>query len=91
VVVRPRRRLTSLWIVRADGSGLRRIVTPGADTPERPCWSPDGRQIAYSGFDGTLVAQRLRDRRIRQVAPGGSGGVYSFAARAPDWQPLPRR
>jgi Tol biopolymer transport system component len=91
VVVRPRRRLTSLWVVRADGSGLRRMVTPGADNPERPCWSPDGRQIAYTGFGGTLLAQRLRDRRVREVARGGSGAEYSFAASSPDWQPLPRR
>jgi Tol biopolymer transport system component len=90
VVVRPRRRVTSLWVVRADGSGLRRMVTPGADDPERPCWSPDGRQIAYTGFGGTLVAQRLRDRRIREVVRGGSGSEYSFAASSPDWQPLPR-
>jgi Tol biopolymer transport system component len=91
VVVRPRRRLTRLWVVRADGGGLRRMVTPGADSPERPCWSPDGRQIAYTGFGGTLVAQRLRDRRVREVARGGSGAEYSFAASSPDWQPLPRR
>jgi Tol biopolymer transport system component len=91
VVVRPRSRLTSLWVVRADGGGLRRMVTPGADNPERPCWSPDGRQIAYTGFGGTLVAQRLRDRRVREVVRGGSGAEYSFAASSPDWQPLPRR
>jgi WD40 repeat protein len=91
MVVRPRRRLTSLWVVRTDGSGLRRMSTPGADNPEQPCWSPDGRQIAYTGFGGTLVAQRLRDGRIREVARGGSGAEYSLAASAPDWQPLPRR
>jgi Tol biopolymer transport system component len=91
VVVRPRRRLTSLWVVRADGSGLRRMVSPGADNPQRPCWSPDGREIAYTGFEGTLVAQRLRDRRVREVARGGSGAEYNFAASSPDWQPLPRR
>jgi TolB protein len=91
VVVRPRRRLTSLWVVRADGSGLRRIATPGADSPEKPCWSPDGRQIAYTSFEGTLVAQRLRDGRVREVVRGGSGADYGLAARSPDWQPLPRR
>jgi dipeptidyl aminopeptidase/acylaminoacyl peptidase len=88
VVVRPRRRLTALWVVRADGTGLRRMITPGADNPQQPCWSPDGRQIAYTGFEGNLVAQRLRDRRIRQVAPGGFNAETSFGASAPDWQPL---
>jgi Tol biopolymer transport system component len=91
VIVRPRRRLTALWVVRTDGSGLRRMVTPGADNPQQPCWSPDGRQIAYTGFEGTLVAQRLSDRRIRQVAPGGFNAESSFGATAPDWRPLPRR
>lgn len=91
VVVRPRRRLTSLWVVRADGTGLRRMVTPGADNPQQPCWAPDGRQIAYTGLEGRLVAQRLRDRRIRQVAPGGFSAERSFGASTPDWQPLRRR
>ena len=91
VLVRPFRTLTRLWVVGADGTGLRRMVTPGADNPQQPCWSPDGRQIAYTGFEGNLVAQRLRDRRIRQVAPGGVNAESSFAASSPDWQPLPRR
>jgi Tol biopolymer transport system component len=91
VVVRPRGALTSLSVVGAGGIGLRRMVTPGADNPMLPSWSPDGRQIAYTGFEGTLVAQRLRDRRVRQVAAGGSNAERSFGAGASDWQPLPRR
>jgi Tol biopolymer transport system component len=91
VLVRRRGALTALYTARADGSGLRRTVTPGADNPMAPCWSPDGREIAYTGFDGNLVAQRLRDRRVRQVAPGGFGAQYSFGAGGPDWQPRPRR
>jgi Tol biopolymer transport system component len=91
IVVRPRRTLTALWVVGADGRGLRRMVTPGADNPQQPCWSPDGREIAYTGFEGNLVAQRLRDRRTRPVAPGGFNAESSFGASAPDWQPRPRR
>jgi Tol biopolymer transport system component len=91
VVVRPRGALTSLYIVGARGTGLRRMVTPGADNPMVPAWSPDGRQIAYTGFEGTLVAQRLRDRRVRQVVAGGFNAESSFGAGESDWQPLRRR
>jgi hypothetical protein len=64
------------------------MVTPGAGDPTAPCWSPDGRWIAYTGFEGNLVAQRLRDRSIREVAPGGYSAQEAFGASAPDWQPV---
>jgi TolB protein len=79
-----------LYTARADGSGVRRVPTD-ADNPYAPSWSPDGRQIAYTSFEGTIVAQRLDGRRVRQVAAGGFGAEYSFGAGAPDWRPLPRQ
>lgn len=40
-----------LYVVRADGSGLRRLTRSKADD-EHPSWSPDGSRIAFaSGFD----------------------------------------
>lgn len=40
-----------LYVVSADGSGLRRLTRSTADD-EHPTWSPDGTQIAYaSGYD----------------------------------------
>ncbi len=37
---------TDLWLVRSDGTGLRRLTThPGAD--RAPCWSPDSRSVLF--------------------------------------------
>jgi dipeptidyl aminopeptidase/acylaminoacyl peptidase len=91
VVVRRGGSRTRLWTLRADGTRKHRMITPGADSPALPAWSPDGRQIAYTGFEGNLMAQRLSDRRVRKVAPGGFSAEQSFGAGASDWQPLPRR
>lgn len=35
-----------VWVMSADGSGLRQLTTSGAAEGE-PAWSPDGKQIAY--------------------------------------------
>ena len=40
------KRLTNLWIVRTDGSGLRQLTTPPGDDSD-PCWSADGRTLYY--------------------------------------------
>jgi Tol biopolymer transport system component len=34
-----------IWVVRADGTGLRRLTSAGDN--EEPVWSPDGTRIAY--------------------------------------------
>jgi TolB protein len=59
-----------LYVVNADGTGLRRIATT-TPTVESPAWSPDGRWIAFSmatetGDGGIQVA-------IWELHPDGSG------------------
>jgi Ca2+-binding RTX toxin-like protein len=66
-----------LWLMVADGSDQRPLVTGGADQTD-PTWAPDGTEILY-------VAGGLY-----RVAPDGTGvtraGNQGFE---PDWQPLP--
>ena len=78
-----------LYMVRADGSGLRRVSTPGT-VPDHPSWSPDGKLIGYHGSFSGVWVQRIDGRGLRQVAAGGVGGTYNFDALEPDWQPLSR-
>ncbi|MCS6949699.1 MAG: hypothetical protein NZ520_04465 [bacterium] len=53
-----------LWVIRADGSGLRQITTdPSAETD--PTWSPDGKLIAFISD---------RDNRVPQLFYGDPEG-----------------
>jgi Tol biopolymer transport system component len=84
----------SLFTVRAAGSGLRRVNTPGADAPNQPSWSPDGKRIAYHGFDepaSCVSAQRLDGSELRKLAECGLGSQGAMGGFSTDWQPLPRR
>jgi len=82
-----------LFMVRADGSGLRRVNTPGvrpdAVYPDHPSWSPDGKLISYHQTYSGVWVQRIDGQGLRQVATGGAGATY-FDAVEPDWQPRPR-
>jgi dipeptidyl aminopeptidase/acylaminoacyl peptidase len=80
-----------LYTVRANGGGLTRVTTPGADLPDEPSWSPDGKRIAYQGFDDCVFGQRLDGSALRQLAACGFGSEGVIGGAAPDWQPLSPR
>jgi Tol biopolymer transport system component len=66
----------ALWVVRPDGSGLRRVVH-NVRQPWRPLWSPDGTRLLFgqilnpSGEIDTLVVLRLADGATWTLGAGG--------------------
>ncbi|OLF17685.1 DUF11 domain-containing protein [Actinophytocola xanthii] len=69
-----------LWLVGADGSGLRRLT----DTPEDETWptfSPDGEQVAFARA-GQIHRQSVTGGDSVQVTDETAG-----AAGEPDWNP----
>jgi len=76
-----------MYTVAPTGRDLRRV---GRRTDvSHPVWSPDGRWVAYDGFDLGVYVKRLGSgAALREVAPtqfsGESGSVSSFS---PAWRP----
>ena len=72
---------SGVFVANADGTGSRPVALPdGFASAAHPCWSPDGRWIAFAGFDPAG-----RDPLIR-VAPAGGGPSTAIAAGdSPSW------
>jgi Tol biopolymer transport system component len=67
---RPGRNNDGLWIVNADGSGLRRLLGGrGATEGIHPAWSPDGRTIVFAWTGRS----RHPWGRLAAIRPDGSG------------------
>jgi Tol biopolymer transport system component len=66
-------KLGAIWVMRADGTGARRLTAlgnPHGLVAGWPAWSPNGRWIAYHTFD--LSPVRLGDT-IHLIHPDGTG------------------
>ncbi len=73
--------LSGVFVARADGAGARPVALPdGFARAAFPAWSPDGRRVAFAGFDATG-----RDPLIR-IAPASGGPTTAIAAGTqPTW------
>ena len=54
----------SIYLVRPDGTGLRRVVSGGFVTAPAVQWSPDGSRIAYLRTGGTCVSRTGKDEDL---------------------------
>ena len=79
-------------MISADG-GAQREVTPASVFAVSPSWSPNGRRIAFSGYDDvgpngslngyqSIFTIRTDGTGMRELFPHSRRGYYS-----PDWQP----
>ena len=59
----------------------------GGNSPVDLAWSPDGRRIAWTSFDGSLYTARTDGSGMRSVVTGGVGGTYNLSTAGVDWQP----
>lgn len=86
----------AIWIVRADGSELRR-VTGGTRCAQTPAWSPDGRRLAFSDVfrrsgrrvSAAVAVVNVEGSGLRHVSRRDDGLFIDDAA--PTWSPDGRR
>jgi WD40 repeat protein len=67
----------NVWVINADGSGLRRVTDFLSNDP---AWSPDGRHLAYVGLNAIGVVDTDGGNAHAITGPGGWAG-------APSWSP----
>lgn len=76
--------LNELWVINADGTGLKRLVDTSGWTCGSPEWSPDGKWIAY---DTWKAGQDLEDSQIAIVRADGTGLKILGIGAMPSWSP----
>jgi len=78
-----------VYLVRRDGSGLRRLTRRGGYSP---AWSPDGRWIAFIRAGDLYVVRTTGGHLRRLVDELGPDETYGLGPQvlSVDWQARPR-
>ena len=72
---------SGVFVANADGTKSRPVALPdGFATAAHPCWSPDGRWIAFAAFDAAG-----RDPLIRVARASGGPSTAIASGDAPTW------
>jgi TolB protein len=75
--------LRDLFVINANGSGLRKVPTPPETREYQPDWSPDGKELLFCDYDrnGWLFILTVDGRNLREFQ---TGAEY---CGEPDWSP----
>lgn len=82
--------ISNLYLVNADGTGLRPVLANGADNRE-PVWSPDGKRIAFTSFRTDSQHVIVEAVRIWVMQADGSNAVPITEGTTASWSADSRR
>jgi Tol biopolymer transport system component len=77
----------TIYLMNADGSGLKALTKPGGPASDNPTFSPDGRQVAYEREYGIWV-MNANGSHAHTITPGVD---FVHADHDPAWSPDGRR
>ncbi len=82
-VVNPDAQLSGLFIIRPDGTGLRRL-TADASGAGYPRWSRDGQRILFSSGTSAIWIVDVASGKSRQISDPTDAGLFTDANWSPD-------
>ena len=80
-------RVSSIYTIRPDGTGLRRLTIHGGGGAASPTWGPRGGRILYTAWSGIWMMYADGSHKTRLVRRGSDptwspvGGRFAFTAR----------
>lgn len=75
-----------IWLAPADGSAPPLPLTSGEHNDANPCWSPDGRQLAFTSRRGGREPER--ESSLHLISVDGPGEAVTLAAGAESFASL---